>query len=88
MVRQYCLKPPAIRSYLYILWYFCLCYGMISLFYRNPCNSETIEENGGYYFPHHEETNFVQCDDHGGCFVMPCGPDTKWDQEAYTCVHA
>ncbi|KAK2157278.1 hypothetical protein LSH36_194g05092 [Paralvinella palmiformis] len=54
---------------------------------NNPCTSENIEQ-GNFYFPHHDPEKFVQCDDHGGCFVMPCAPGTVWDPDAYTCNHA
>ena len=46
--------------------------------HSNPCDSQTITENGSYYFPNHEETNFVQCDAHGGCFVMPCAAGERY----------
>ena len=55
--------------------------------FSNPCTPENIK-NGNFYHAHHDETKFVQCDEWGGCFVMPCGPGTVWNQEALTCVHA
>ena len=53
----------------------------------NPCTDENIKE-GNFYHPHHDSTSFVQCDEHGGCFVRDCPKDTEWDQDALTCVHA
>ena len=51
---------------------------------NNPCTPENIAA-GRFYWPHSDPTKFVQCDAHGGCFVMPCGPGTVWDPVAYTC---
>lgn len=52
---------------------------------NDPCDPENTKKNG-YYYAHHEETKFVQCDEWGGCFVMNCGPGTAWSQEALTCT--
>jgi hypothetical protein len=51
---------------------------------NNPCTDENIA-NGHFYHPHHNPNKFVQCDEHGGCFVMDCPPGLVWDPEAYTC---
>ena len=51
---------------------------------RNPCTQENIDA-GKFYFPNDDATKFVQCDQWGGCFIMPCGPGTVWDPVAYTC---
>ena len=53
----------------------------------NPCTDENIGK-GDFYHPHHDESSFVQCDEHGGCFVRDCPEGTVWDQDALTCVHA
>ena len=52
---------------------------------NNPCSRESIAANGGFYFPHCILTKFVQCDNHGGCFDMPCAPGTVWDASRNTC---
>ncbi len=54
---------------------------------NNPCTPENIE-NELFYHTHCDPTMFVQCDQWGGCFEMPCALGTVWDQEAYTCVGA
>ena len=54
---------------------------------NNPCTPENIH-NGNFYFPHHDVAKFVQCDAHGGCFVMHCAPGTIWDPNLNTCNHA
>jgi len=54
---------------------------------NNPCTPENIAA-GNFYFPHDDPKMFVQCDAFGGCFEMPCGPGTEWDQDALTCNHA
>ena len=51
---------------------------------KNPCTPENIAA-GKFYHPHEDKTKFVQCDQWGGCFEMPCGPGTEWDQDALTC---
>ena len=53
----------------------------------NPCNRENIASRG-YYYAHVDANKFVQCEDHGGCFEMPCSPGTKWDDAIKTCNHA
>ena len=52
---------------------------------NNPCTEEAIQ-NEEFYHTHCDPTMFVQCDEFGGCFEMPCSPGTVWDQDAYTCV--
>ena len=54
---------------------------------NNPCTAENIQD-GNFYWAAEDPANFVQCDEHGGCFVMPCGPCTEWSQEKQTCDHA
>ena len=53
----------------------------------NPCTAENIED-GNFYHEHCTEDNkFIQCDNHGGCFVMPCASGTVWSQKHQVCVH-
>ena len=52
---------------------------------NNPCTPANINA-GKLYHPHHEETKFVQCDQYGRCYVMPCEPGTKWNQATETCT--
>ena len=53
---------------------------------NNPCTPENIDD-GNFYWPAEDDDHFVQCDEHGGCFVMPCAPGTEWNQELETCDH-
>jgi len=53
---------------------------------RNPCTEENAAA-GNFYFANDDPLKFVQCSEHGQCFIMPCGPGTKWSQAALTCVH-
>jgi len=57
----------------------CIAVGEFSCELNNPCTQELIETYG-YYFPHYDETKYVQCD--------------IWDQEAgfsqcreFTCLN-
>ena len=29
---------------------------------------------------------FIQCDEWGKAWVMPCAPSTEWSQDYYTCI--
>ena len=51
----------------------------------NPCTSENLSA-GQLYHPYIDKDHFVQCDMSGRCFVMPCGPGTKWNQAILTCA--
>lgn len=51
---------------------------------KSPCTPENIA-NGDFYHPTCDPSRFVQCDEFGGCFVMPCPPGLVWDQEDLTC---
>ena len=47
----------------------------------NPCESET-----GFYFPYEQNPNFfIQCDESGRMFIMPCAPGLAWNQDTLTC---
>ena len=53
----------------------------------NPCTAENVED-GNFYHEHcTEDDKFIQCDDRGGCFVMPCASGTVWSQKHQVCVH-
>ncbi|KAK7095218.1 uncharacterized protein [Littorina saxatilis] len=53
----------------------------------NPCTPEAIA-NGQFYFTYSpDDTKFIQCDEWGQSWVMPCAPGTVWSQDAYTCIH-
>ncbi|ESN98286.1 hypothetical protein HELRODRAFT_177168 [Helobdella robusta] len=55
---------------------------------NQPC-TQYFRDRGQYYFANDaSNSNFVQCDEWGGCFVMPCAPGTVWSTVAYTCVNA
>ena len=41
---------------------------------NNPC-SPLVEPNI-YHYPYQEPSHFVQCNEWGGCWVMPCAPGT------------
>ena len=48
-----------------------------------------LQENiaaGEFYWPHPNPSKFVQCDEWGGCFVMPCPPGLTWQQEVKVCT--
>ena len=51
---------------------------------NNPCTSSNIAARK-FYHRHQDPKQFVQCDEHGGCFEMPCGPNTEWSQKKVTC---
>lgn len=51
---------------------------------NNPC--DPLEVPGQFFYPHTDETMFVQCSEFGQCFEMTCPPGTVWDQDALTCV--
>ncbi|KAK7094795.1 uncharacterized protein [Littorina saxatilis] len=52
----------------------------------NPCTPET-RAKGQFYFPYSsDETKFIQCNEWGKYWVMPCAPGTVWSQDAYTCI--
>jgi hypothetical protein len=52
---------------------------------NSPCTPDNIA-NELFFHPHCEPTKFVQCDQWGGCFEMPCAPGTVWDQSALSCI--
>ena len=52
--------------------------------FSNPCTKENID-NKDFYHPHHDETKFVQCDEWGGCFVMPCPPGLIFNPKIDVC---
>ncbi|ESN98284.1 hypothetical protein HELRODRAFT_193029 [Helobdella robusta] len=54
---------------------------------NKPC-TQYFRDRGQYYFAYDaSNSKFVQCNEWGGCFVMPCAPGTVWSSEAYTCIH-
>ena len=50
----------------------------------NPCTPENAAE-GKFYFPHKDPTKYVQCSEHGQCYVMNCSSGLVWDAVANTC---
>ena len=52
---------------------------------RNPCTPENAGA-GLFYFPADNPSEFIQCSEHGECFVMPCPPGTVWNQDLLTCT--
>lgn len=53
----------------------------------NPCTAAN-RAIPKYHFPHTDPQKFVQCDEFGGCFVMPCAQGTAWNDAYQTCDHA
>ncbi|XP_070177038.1 uncharacterized protein [Littorina saxatilis] len=52
----------------------------------NPCTPQAIA-NGWFYFTYNpDQTKFIQCDEWGNAWVMPCAPTTIWSQGHYTCI--
>ena len=39
-----------------------------------------------YVYDIHSLCRFIQCDEWGKAWVMPCAPSTQWSQEHYTCI--
>merc|ERR1712228_716433 len=52
---------------------------------KNPCNDRNTKGKNYYFASCTSECNFIQCDDNGNAFDMPCAPGTIWDQNALTC---
>lgn len=52
---------------------------------RNPCTPENAGA-GKFFFPADNPSEFVQCSEHGECFIMPCPPGEVWSQELLTCI--
>ncbi|XP_036358293.1 uncharacterized protein LOC115215561 [Octopus sinensis] len=52
---------------------------------NNPCTKENSDA-GKFYFAHPNKKFFIQCNQWGTYFVMPCAPGTMWSQSAYTCI--
>jgi hypothetical protein len=53
---------------------------------KNPCNMAQ-RQSEIYYFPSCTSCcNFIQCDEFGVAFDMPCAPGTGWDQTKQTCT--
>ena len=56
---------------------------------NSPCNKTlpTLPIDPDlFYYPAVDNNQFVQCDEHGGCFLMDCADGTKWSQDDLTCV--
>ncbi|ESN98285.1 hypothetical protein HELRODRAFT_177167 [Helobdella robusta] len=53
-----------------------------------PCTKE-FRDQGQYYFAYDaDDTQFIQCDQTGGCSVMQCANETVWSTNIYTSVLA
>ena len=50
----------------------------------NPCTPENAAE-GKFYFPHKDPTKYVQCSEHGQCYVMNCSSGLVWDSAINSC---
>ena len=50
----------------------------------NPCTPENAAE-GKFYFPHKDPTKYVQCSEHGQCYVMNCSSGLIWDSAINSC---
>jgi hypothetical protein len=50
----------------------------------NPC--KPLLTAGLYYYPHVDESKFVQCDAWGGCYPKQCGSRTVWNQNILACT--
>ncbi|XP_062587592.1 fibropellin-3-like [Saccostrea cucullata] len=54
-----------------------------------PSNSISmcIPKGNIYHIPYpKDKTKFIQCDEFGGSFVMPCAPGTQFNKDYQTCV--
>ena len=51
---------------------------------NNPCTPENAAQ-GKFHFPHSDPSKFVQCSEHGQCFVKDCPAGLVWDVVANTC---
>ncbi|XP_061169390.1 matrilin-2-like, partial [Saccostrea echinata] len=50
-------------------------------------NSKCIPMGNIYHIPYpKDKTKFIQCDEFGGSFVMPCAPGTQFNKDYQTCV--
>lgn len=53
---------------------------------RNPCPDPSAPQPYPPYFSADNPTEFIQCSEHGECFVMPCPPGQVWSQSQVNCV--
>ncbi|GAB1605603.1 hypothetical protein Ahia01_000842400, partial [Argonauta hians] len=54
----------------------------------NPCTPYAIALHRFYHVYPYSKKFFIQCDQFGGIWVMPCPLGTVWNQLALTCDHA
>ncbi|XP_076454779.1 uncharacterized protein LOC143289621 [Babylonia areolata] len=54
---------------------------------NSVCNPKALANHQYYHAYPPDPTKFIQCDEWGGAFVMPCAPGTVWSQTALTCIH-
>ena len=54
---------------------------------NNPCNP--LQTQGVFHYAYYQgDTQFVQCDAWGGCYVMPCGLGTVFNPDTQACETA
>merc|ERR1712130_703448 len=61
--------------------------GDINSKYNNPCTKEHTSKHGFHFKSCDSCCNFIQCDEFGNSWEMPCPENTFWDQKALTCNH-
>lgn len=53
----------------------------------NPCTRQALAKRQFYFTNPSNNATFIQCDEQGIAFLVPCAANTIWSQKAYTCIH-
>jgi hypothetical protein len=51
------------------------------------CSNGIAMKPQRFYFASKSVKHFIQCDEHGGSFLMKCRENTVWCQKKLTCDH-